>query len=287
MGDEVLRHQVLVAAARRVHEERVAPVHRHHEELRHRPALAQPGEDRARGPAAPRSPRPRRGRGARRRPGTSGCRSRRRRAAGPRRRRRRARGRRTRNVPGRTSAAAGAATSRASATAGRPEDRRREEAHRINLTRRARWRFTLREDRVEGARGEAAGEGVLLGDVERAEEPDAAAEVVDGAVAEGEAPGQVAARLAEHREEAVHGDAAEDEDGPQVRRGAPTRGRGTRGSGRSPPGSACWRGARSARPARCSSRAARGRRRGRSTPAGSRSRRGAGRRTGSRRSGRR
>ena len=45
MGDEVLRDEVLVAAALRVHEERVAAVHRDHQELGHRPARAELGED--------------------------------------------------------------------------------------------------------------------------------------------------------------------------------------------------------------------------------------------------
>jgi hypothetical protein len=46
VGDEVLRHHVLVAAPGRVHEEGVPPVDRHDQELRRRPALAQPREDR-------------------------------------------------------------------------------------------------------------------------------------------------------------------------------------------------------------------------------------------------
>jgi hypothetical protein len=46
VGDEVLRHHVLPAAAGRVHEEGVPPVDRYDQELGHRPALAQPREDR-------------------------------------------------------------------------------------------------------------------------------------------------------------------------------------------------------------------------------------------------
>ena len=71
VGDEVLRDEILVAAALRVHEERVAAVHGDHQELRHGAGRAERGEDRRRARAAPRSRILRRGRGARRRPGTS------------------------------------------------------------------------------------------------------------------------------------------------------------------------------------------------------------------------
>ena len=85
VGDEILRHQVLVAAARRVHEERVSAVDRHHQELGHRAARAQAGEDRREAATLPEARSPRTGRGARRRPGTASRRSCRRKAGRPRR----------------------------------------------------------------------------------------------------------------------------------------------------------------------------------------------------------
>ena len=120
-----------------------------------------------------------------------------------------------------------------------------------------------RSTRVEGARGEPAGERVLLRRVVRAEEAERrrrgrGATPWPKARPAGQAR-PVSRSMARKPSMAM---LPEDEHGPQVPSRAPTRARGTRGSGRPPRASACWRGRAAGERVRCSSRGAAGRRRG-------------------------
>jgi len=238
VGEEVLRHQVLVAAGGGVDEERVAPVHRHHEEL----GITPLSRRRARIGASPlRSQKlaPRRARGARRRPGTFGPGA----VVG---------GRQVHDEGDVAPEGFGPEGARPDLgrRGGGDQQGERPRAGRPRPAGEEAWAILPRpfqvgpdapQDGVEGPRREAAGEGVLLGDVERAEQADAAAEVVDRAMAEGEASGRsrpVSRSIARKPSIAMRPRAST---ARRSSRSAHSR-RGTRGTGRPPPGSACWRG---------------------------------------------